>query len=410
VSVGIENISAYLGRAFLSISDLFAARGLEASRIENLMMVEKSVSFPCEDAITNAVNAALPLTSGLTENERGNIKLLIVATESGIDFGKSISTYVHHYLKLSKDCRLFEIKQACYGGTAALQMAANTIRAAKGAETRALVIASDDARPASRMTYAEPSQGTGAIAMIVGRRPHVLALDPEASGFCSFEVMDTCRPTGDIETGDTDLSLFSYMDCLSESYASYCAKVAGVELSTTFQFLAFHTPFAGMVKGAHRKLVREHTDYDRSKIDRDFAQRVAPSIRYATRVGNIYSASLFLALCSLLDFAKIAQPSRIGLFSYGSGCSSEFFSGTVDRESESRVASLQLERRLGERVRLSVETYDRLLDLKKGVAFGTKDKKVSRSQYADALTDGYDGRPFLSLSGIEGYHRIYEWS
>lgn len=410
MKVGIERVGAYLGRASLSISDLFAARGLELSRIENLMMVEKSVSLPCEDAITNAVNAAQPLLIGMSESERNSIKLLIVATESGVDFGKSISTYVHHYLKLNRDCRLFEIKQACYGGTAALQMAANTIRAAHNDEARALVIAADDARPASRMTYAEPSQGTGAVAMIIGKKPSVLTLDPEASGFCSFEVMDTCRPTGDIETGDTDLSLFSYLDCLSASFDSYCANVAGVELGTTFRFLAFHTPFAGMVKGAHRKLLREHTGYDRFEIDLDFTRRVAPSIRYASRVGNIYSASLFLALCSLIDFAEVSGPARVGLFSYGSGCSSEFFSGVLSEESKTTVASLQLERALRDRVCLSVEAYDRLLDLKRELAFGTKDRKLDRSQYAEFARDNSKQRAFLTLSRIENYHRVYDWS
>lgn len=67
--------------------------------------------------------------------------MVITATESGLDFGKSLSTYIHAHLGLSRRCRLFEVKQACYGGTAALQMAANFVAAQVSPGAKALVIA-----------------------------------------------------------------------------------------------------------------------------------------------------------------------------------------------------------------------------------------------------------------------------
>lgn len=149
MNVGIEAINAYGGQATIDVRTLFAARKLDLSRFENLMMIRKSVGLPCEDSVTNAVNAAKPIIDRLNEVEKNQIELVITATESGLDFGKSLSTYIHDYLGLSRRCRLFEVKQACYGGTAALQMAASFVAANTSPGEKALVIATvstDDGR------------------------------------------------------------------------------------------------------------------------------------------------------------------------------------------------------------------------------------------------------------------------
>ena len=50
------------------------------------------MGVPCEDAVTNGVNAAKPIIDSLSEEEKNSIELIITSSESGIDFGKSIST------------------------------------------------------------------------------------------------------------------------------------------------------------------------------------------------------------------------------------------------------------------------------------------------------------------------------
>ncbi len=118
MNVGIEMLNAYCGQLSLDIRTLFEARGLDLARFNNLMMEKKSIGLPCEDAVTFGVNAAKPIIEKLDPVERNRIELVITSTESAIDFGKSLSTYIHKYLNLSPKCRLFEVKQACYGGTA----------------------------------------------------------------------------------------------------------------------------------------------------------------------------------------------------------------------------------------------------------------------------------------------------
>lgn len=406
---GIEAVNIYGGSAYIDIRTMFQARGLDLERFDNLMMEKKSVGLPCEDPVTNAVNAAKPIIDRLSDTEKSRIELVVTASESGLDFGKSLSTYIHDFLELGRNCRLFEVKQACYAGTAALHLANHFVRSDVSPAAKALVIATDEVRATAKMTYAEPSQATGAAAMLVSDRPVIMEIDPGAVGCYSFEVMDTCRPMPEIETGDPDLSLLSYLDCLENSFKAYAEKVEGADFQETFDYLAFHTPFAGMVKGAHRKMMRQSVR-DSERVEADFQKRVSPSLRYCVQVGNIYSASLYFALCSLIDHAKISDFSRIGLFSYGSGCSSEFYSGIITPGSKTALAEMRIQDNLSNRYRLSMDEYDHLLDLNMEWKFGTENKTVDLSEFSEIYEHYMEGRGLLVFKQVRDYHREYSWS
>jgi polyketide biosynthesis 3-hydroxy-3-methylglutaryl-CoA synthase-like enzyme PksG len=410
MSIGIESINAYVGRTALGVRQLFEARGLDQRRFENLLMERKSVNLPCEDAVTNAVNAAKPLVDVLGERERAAIELIVVGTESGLDYGKPISTYVHDLLGLDRRCRSFEVKHACYGGTAALQTAAAVIGTSPVPEARALVIAADSASVAARGTYWEPSQGAGAVAMIVSRAPHVLELDVGASGYHSYEVMDTLRPRPDLEAGDSDLSLLSYMSCLEASYGAYRERVPEADLMESFRHLVLHTPFAGMVKGAHRRLLRKHADADPQAITADFERRVVESLAYCQVVGNVYSAALYLALCSLIDHSPLDAPRRIGLFSYGSGCASEFYSGVLGPEAKRVVGERRIAAGVAERHPLTMPEYELLSDLSLRRMAGVQDEVFDVGEYEHIYQSHFADRGYLVLDRIEDFHRRYRWS
>lgn len=410
MDVGIEAMNVCIGHAALDVRTLFEARGLDLGRFDNLMMKKKSVGLPCEDPITYAVNAAKPILDQLSEAEKDRIEMVITATESGLDFGKSLSTYIHDYLGLKRRCRLFELKQACYAGTAGVQMAANFVASNVSPDSKAIVIATDIARAAAKMTYFEPSQGVSAVALLIGTNPKILELDFGANGYHSYEVMDTCRPKAEIEIGDLDLSLMSYLDCLEWSFKSYEDKVEGVDYLETFDYLAFHTPFAGMVKGAHRNMMRKLKRASPEIIASDFEKRVLPSLTYCMEVGNIYSASLYLALCGLIDTVPIDSPKRVGMFSYGSGCSSEFYSGIITAESQKQLRSMRIGDALSNRYELTMKEYDTLLDLNMEWLFGVKDKVVDVSKYAQIYERQLQGQGKLVLKEVKGYHRKYTWS
>lgn len=410
MQVGIEAINIYGGQTFLDVRTLFQARNLDLSRFDNLMMNRKTVGLPCEDPVTNAVNAAKPIIAQLPEEDKNRIELVITATESGLDFGKSLSTYIHAHLGLGRRCRLFEVKQACYGGTAALQMAVNFIASQVSPGAKALVLATDVARAAAKMTYAEPSQGVAAVAMLIGTQPTMMEFDLGANGYHGYEVMDTCRPEAEIETGDPDLSLLSYLDCLERSFQSYADRVEGADFQSTFDYLAFHTPFAGMVKGAHRTMMRKLKQIPPDKIEADFQQRVAPSLHYCVETGNAYSATTYVALCGLIDHAEVKQAKRVGLYSYGSGCSSEFYSGIITPRSQEKLRAMRIKDALAQRYALTMEEYDNLLDLNMSWMFGTKDRAVNFTDFQKMYDKQLAGRGLLVLKEVKNYHREYAWS
>ncbi|MGW1089278.1 hydroxymethylglutaryl-CoA synthase family protein [Streptomyces sp. NPDC002596] len=406
-AIGIEAIHSYIGPAFVDVRELFVARGLDLSRFDNLMMRRKSVNLPCEDPVTNAVNAARPLLAELDEDARARIELLVVATESGLDLGKPISTYVHHHLGLGNACRSFEVKHACYGGTAALQTAAAMIATSPVPGALALVIATDAPGTAARGTTWEPAEGAGAVAMLVGAPGRILRLDPGGSGFHTFEVLDTARPRADVDVVNADASLLAYMTCLEKSFEHYCQRVAGADLRKTFGHLVMHTPFPGMVRGGHRLLMRKKAAAGAAEIDRDFTERVAPSLEYCADTGNLFSGALYLAVCSLLDHARLDGPERVGLFSYGSGCASEFFSGVVGHEPPVRRG---IDRELADRYALTVAEYDRITGMADDRGFGTRDALFDTGPYAAAYERRMAGRGLLVLDRIDAYRRTYRWS
>lgn len=409
VSVGIEAINIYGGSAFVDVRKLSIARGLDMERFDNLLIKRKTVSMHYEDPVSYGVNAAKPIVDQLSPEEKNRIELIIVTSESGIDFAKSISTYCHDYLGLSRHCRSFEMKQACYSGTAALQMAVGFILSQVSPGAKALVIASDVARPRPN-TYAEPTQGAASVAMLIGENPKILTLDVGANGYYTYEVMDTCRPSPDFETGDPDLSLLSYLDCAEHAFIEYKKKVGEVDYQDFFDMLSFHTPFGGLVKGVHRTMMRKFKKAPPAAIEEDFKRRVEPSFQYCQEVGNIYGATVFLATIGHILNAQFDRAKRLGIFSYGSGCCSEFYSAIADQTSQDTLRQMQIGERLASRYEVSIEEYDQLLVYNQELLMGTENKVLDFAPLSHVYQNHFEGRKLLVLNRINNFHREYAWT
>jgi polyketide biosynthesis 3-hydroxy-3-methylglutaryl-CoA synthase-like enzyme PksG len=414
--VGIEAMNACAGNAYVNVETLAEHRNLEPLRFRNLLMKEKTIALPHEDPITFAVNAARPLIDAMSPEERDRIEMVITCTESAFDFGKSMSTYVHKLLGLNRNCRLFELKNACYSGVAGVQMAINFVLSQASPGAKALVIATDIARfiksdvrddNAPDWAFFEPSAGAGAVAMIVSDVPYIFQVDVGANGYYGYEVMDTCRPVPDSEAGDVDLSLLSYLDCFENAFLEYQKRVAGADFAATFGYLAMHTPFGGMVKGAHRDMMRKTVRANPKDIEADFERRLMPGLLYCQRVGNIMGATTMLALLSTIAHGDFRAPQRVGCFSYGSGCCSEFFSGVVTSDGQDRVRKLGLDERLAQRYELTMDEYDHLLMSNKSVRFGTRNVVLDTGFIPQAKAAA--GKQTLFLTEIKEFQRQYEW-
>ncbi|NEO53139.1 MAG: hydroxymethylglutaryl-CoA synthase family protein [Okeania sp. SIO3B5] len=415
--VGIEALNVYGGSAKLDVRMLGEARHLDMTRFDNLLMKEKTVAMPYEDPVSNAINAAKPIIDSLSDLEKQQIKMVIACSESGIDFGKSMSTYIHDYLGLSRNCRMFEIKQACYSGTAGLQMALNLILSQTSPGAKALVIGTDIFRPvvveggealSEDWSFVEPSSGAGAVAILVSDVPKIFQVDVGCNGYYGYEVMDTCRPNPDSEAGDADLSLLSYLDCCENAYREYQDRVEGVDYQKTFHYLSFHTPFGGMVKGAHRSMMRKFKRAKPVEIEEDFQKRVMPGLVYCQQVGNIMGATVFLSLASMIDNADFSKARRVGIFSYGSGCCSEFYSGVVTPQGKEIQAQQKISSHLAMRYSLNMEEYEQLLSHSSMVAFGTRNVTLDYKLFP-GVWEQIEGKGRLVLKRIKEFHREYEW-
>ncbi|CAM4024654.1 hydroxymethylglutaryl-CoA synthase family protein [Bordetella tumulicola] len=413
--VGIEAMNVFAGTTFVDVKKLAAHRGLDMSRFENLLMKEKSLTMPYEDPITFAVNAAKPIVDALSPEEKDRIEMVITCTESAFDFGKSMSTYCHDLLGLNRNCRLFELKNACYSGVAGLQMAINFVLAQVSPGAKVLVIATDISRfmveeggdaLSADWSFAEPSSGSGAVAMLISDQPHVFQIDVGANGYYGYEVMDTCRPSADADAGDTDLSLLAYLGCCENAYLEYQSRVDGANFGSTFTYLAYHTPFGGMVKGAHRNMMRKLLKAAPAAIEDDFQRRVTPGLTHCQRVGNIMGATAAMSLASTIDNGDFETPQRIGVFSYGSGCCSEFFSGVATQDGQQRLREQRIGQCLDKRRELSMSEYDELLN-NRALRFGTRNLVPDTTFVADARS--VMGLPTLFLKQIKEFHREYEW-
>ncbi|MBQ4813838.1 3-hydroxy-3-methylglutaryl-ACP synthase [Pseudoalteromonas luteoviolacea] len=415
-TVGIEAMNAFAGTAFLDVKKLAEHRNLDTTRFNNLLMREKTVALPYEDPITFAVNAAKPIVDALTPEEKDRIEMVITCSESSFDFGKSMSTYCHDLLGLNRNCRLFELKNACYSGVAGIQMAVNFILAQVSPGAKILVIATDISRfmveeggdaLSADWSFAEPSGGSGAVAMLISDQPKVFQIDVGANGYYGYEVMDTCRPSPDADAGDTDLSLLSYLDCCENAFLEYKKRVEEADFAKSFSYMAYHTPFGGMVKGAHRNMMRKLAKAKPKDIEQDFNQRVTPGLELCQRVGNIMGATASLSIASTIANGDFETPKRIACFSYGSGCCSEFFSGIVTKEGQQKLLEQDIAGVLDKRYELTMEEYDGILENSNALRFGTRNLELDAEfipQARKAL-----GREVLFLKRINEFHREYEW-
>ena len=191
--IGIDALAIAVPNGYLELSDLAAARGVAPAKYtEGLLITRMSVAQPHEDAVALAANAARRLlaTSGC---KPANIGLCVVGTETAVDHSKPVSAYLHEILGLTSNCRTFETKHACFGGTAGLLGAIDWIASGAARGRSALVVCTDIARYAMG-TAGEPTQGAGAVAMIVSANPRLVEIDVGVGGSFSRNTHDFWRP------------------------------------------------------------------------------------------------------------------------------------------------------------------------------------------------------------------------
>lgn len=380
MKIGIDKIGFATSNYVLKLNDLAAARATDPEKLsKGLLLKELSIAPLTEDIITLGAAAADPI---LTSEDKEKIDMVIVATESSIDQSKAAAVFIHGLLAIQPFVRSFEIKEACYGATAALDYAKLHIE--KYPDSRVLVIASDIAKYGIN-TPGEPTQGAGAIAMLISKDPRILIFN-EDNVAQTRDVMDFWRPNYSTTPYVNGLySTQQYLDCLKTTWDEY-QKRHKLSLKD-FAAYCFHLPYPKLaLKGLNKIMDKSLPQEQQDQLKENFEK----SILYSQKVGNIYTGSLFLGLLSLLENSdNLKAGDKIALFSYGSGAVAEIFSVSLVPSYEKQLSRTRLEE-LDQRQALSVEEYEHIffaeakLDAEGNASFsGYEDQSFALAEIAE---------------------------
>ena len=176
-------------------------------------------------------------------------------------------------------------------------------------DRKVLIVAADVARYGLDST-GEPTQGAGAVAMVLSTSPKVMTFDLQ-SGLYTNDVMDFWRPNyTDEAMVDGKYSIKMYVTALKEAWKQY-ADISGKSFEEFDRFV-YHLPFTKMAEKAHSFLVRQV----KAQLEEDqWKAQIDDASIYQRSIGNTYAGSVFVALASLLENSKKdLTGKRVGLF------------------------------------------------------------------------------------------------
>ena len=348
MDIGIDKIGFYVPKDYIDIVELAKRRDVDPNKFTiGIGQDKQAVPLPHQDAVTMAASSA---DSILTDEDKKDLGMLIVGTESSVDESKSTAAFLMDLLDLPEDIRAYEIKQACYGATAGLQTAYDFV--SLNPDKKVLVIATDIARYGIK-TPGEVTQGAGSVAMLISQNPRVLKLNHE-SVYMTKNVGDFWRPTfSKTAFARGKFSNEIYVEFFQTLWAKFQKKydVTADDFST----MLFHIPYTKMGTKALRTLEGKVSDEKYAELTEHYQN----SIKFSRDVGNLYTGSLYLGLLSyLVNGAKANE--NVLMFSYGSGAVGELFSAKIQPGFEQVIDKQALIDMLNNRQKITIDDYEKI--------------------------------------------------
>ena len=352
---GIASIGLKLPPLFMPVTQLAELRSVDPNKYtKGLGCTDIALCPTGYDAVTLAVGAAKRALSRWKGPTR-DIGLIAVGTESAKDMSRPLSAWVADELGLSGAIRSYEVKHACYGGTLALRQALEWKWSGACAGKAALVIASDVALY-SLGDPGEPTQGAGAVAMIIDE-PLVASVSPTSFPFSS-PAFDFWRPVGDpFPSVDGQLSLDCYKRAVIECFSALIGDHDARSVLSGYHSACFHVPFPKMVKKAVLHL-GEQLGWSPEETEAFYKNKVEPTLEWNQVTGNAYTASLWFSVARALVGLKEGVP--IAAFSYGSGYGAELLQLAAGPAALSAEWASDVEQDLSQRKPVDMGGYERL--------------------------------------------------
>ncbi|KII85933.1 hypothetical protein PLICRDRAFT_144667 [Plicaturopsis crispa FD-325 SS-3] len=419
--VGVLALDVYFPRRCISEAELEEFDGVPKGKYTIGLGQE---FMACCDDREDINSFALNAVSGLLERfdiDPKSIGRIDVGTETIIDKSKSVKTTLMDLFAASgnHDIEGIDSKNACYGSTAALFNAINWIESSSWDGRNAIVVVGDIAIYAEGA--ARPAGGAGAAAILIG--PNAPVVFEPIHGNYMANTYDFYKPKLDSEYPEVDgpLSVKTYIVALDAAYQAFKEKTAKAlkaqqnghangnghtngKASAAFSldstdYHIFHSPYGKQTQKGHARLVYNDfvaspsapafanvpspetilaASYDASVTDKGiektfitaakdaFKTKVGPGMACSRRLGNMYTASLYGCLASLLATVEPAElkGKRVSLFAFGSGCAASFFTLRVKGDTSEMRDKMDLLPRLANMEVVPCQTYVDALNLR----------------------------------------------
>ena len=401
---GIEAISIYVPKTYLSIKELAIKRNIDPDKLElGLGLKKMAVLDADEDTATIAAESLLKLFQDfdIDPNDIGRIYL---GTESSLDGAKPTATYavqmVEQVLSKKYGERIFrhtdvvDLTFACVGGVDALHNSLDYVRV--NPDKKAIVIAADYAKYGLDST-GEYTQGAGAVAVLISANPKLIEIENKwgigmesvfdffkprqnSSSRAILEALNTTKSVVEIFSDepvfDGQYSNECYKDRVREAYFNFKEKYdISSKLYEDWKYIAFHLPYAFQGKRMFSDVFalengEENTTdslkvISKSEAYKDLVKnKIEPTQRASSEIGNMYTASIFTALLSALqvsfDNGEELTEQKIGFIGYGSGSKSKVFEGIISKDWKEVIRKVNLFELLNNRLQITYQQYEDL--------------------------------------------------
>ncbi|TZF99596.1 hydroxymethylglutaryl-CoA synthase family protein (plasmid) [Chryseobacterium panacisoli] len=404
MSFGIEAAGYYVPGLYLEIKDLAEKRGIEPAKLEKGLGLHKmGLSDVHEDAATFAAEALLKLIQDYHINPKEIVRVYL-GTESAVDAAKPTASYAVQMVeqvlekefgaRCFRNCDVLDMTFACVGGVDALHNALDFVRV--NPDQKAVVIASDYAKY-ELASSGEYTQGGGAVALLISSQPDLLEIENNW-GVASESVFDFFKPRrtynkedlkGAPETYPEKIEIFTdepvfdgqysnqcYQDRIKEAYQHY-KEITGQEKPyENWKYIIFHLPYAFHGKRVFTEIysLENGLSYETAEEQKAVAKsedylklignKIEKTQRASSEIGNMYTASVFMAFLSALQTSfnenEDLSGKEIGFIGYGSGSKSKVFAGKISGNWKNVVEKWNLFENLNQRTAVDFNTYEKL--------------------------------------------------